>query len=278
MKISVGYILLTLALFACQEAPTPPVAVDPAGVIDHTEFADLALERAVREALSQPRGPLSADRLGEIETLSVAQRNIVDLAGIERLTGLRRMDLGANRISDVTPLSVLSDVQQLDLSDNDIRDIGPLSQLQGLNALSLSDNEIVDIEALRPLRQLTHLNLQNNAIVDIGPLASLRRLRLINLDNNQIRDIEPLSALRLLTDLQLSGNPLADIDAIESLERRGVQVHYYMPFESPFDAALEEDIRAHPGGLKGPSPTTCWRPCPFSTRRGLFSRSAVLIV
>lgn len=252
MKIPVRCIAIVLVLAACQEAPTPPVAVDPAGVIDHTEFADLALERAVREVLEQPRGPLSADQLGSVETLAAAQREIVNLDGIERLTGLRRVDLGANSISDVTPLAVLSGVQRLDLSDNEIRDLGPLSQLLQLNVLSLSRNEIVDIEPLRALRQLTHLDLQDNAIVDINPLASLRRLRLINLDNNRIRDIEPLSGLRLLTDLELSGNPLADVGAIESLERRGVQVHYYVPFESPFDAALEEDIRAHLSGLKGP--------------------------
>ncbi len=253
-------LLLLLLSTACQDAPTPPTAADPADLIDHTAFADFGLEKAVRAVLAKPRGELLAEELEALETLDAVQLNIQSLEGIERLSGLRRLTLGANRLATsaeasletLTPLSSLTALQFLDLSDNQISRLDDLDPLTRLTALDLSGNAITNVQPLRKLDQLTHLDLKNNAIIDIEPLADLRRLRLLNLDNNEVRDITPLMGLRLLGSLELSGNPLTDLDALKTFERRGVQVNYFVPFVSPFDAAIEEDIRGHLDNLKGP--------------------------
>ncbi|MFT5088400.1 MAG: Leucine-rich repeat (LRR) protein, partial [Planctomycetota bacterium] len=238
--------------FACQDAPTPPTATDVTILIDHTTFADQGLEKAVRAALEKPRGELALDELLALETLDASQRDIQTLEGIERLGGLRSLRLGANQLEILTPLASLTELQFLDLSDNAISDFAAIASLTSLTTLDLSANAITNLELLGQLQQLAYLDLKNNAISDIDALADLRRLRLLSLDNNLVRDIEPLMGLRLLTDLELSGNPIDDIDALETLERRGVQVHYYVPFENPFELALEEDIRAHLNDIKGP--------------------------
>lgn len=251
MKLWFIFALLFL-LTACQDAPIPPTATDPTSLVDHTTFADLGLELAVRSALAKPRGELAADELLSLETLDASQRGIRSLEGIERLGALRSLRLGANELEQLAPLAALAELQFLDLSDNAISDVSAIVHLARLTSLDLSTNSIESIDSLASLQQLTHLDLKNNAIVDLAPLAALRRLRLLNLDNNGVRDIAPLMGLRLLSDLELSGNPLDDVDALETLELRGVQVHYYVPFENPFGPALEEDIRAHLGDIKGP--------------------------
>jgi len=61
-----------------------------------------------------------------------------------------------------------------------------------------------------------------------------------------------LMGLRLLRDLELSGNPLLDLSEVEALAKRGVQVHYYVPFENPFDIVIEEAIRKELNDIRGP--------------------------
>ncbi len=248
-------LLLAALLWGCgtdQTAP-PPAPISSLGdLVEHTTFADEGLERAVRFALNQPRGPLTDDVLDDIDTLDASQHAIGDLSGIGRLTALRSLTLGANALADLAQLSDLDALQFLDLSDNQIQDLAPLTGLNRLSALDLSGNQVADLQPLAGLGQLTYLDLDDNLIRDIAPLAALRRLRLLNLDNNLVRDITALMGLRLLRDLELSGNPLDDLDDIANLNDRGVQVRYFVPFENPFDEVIEAAVRKELGNIKGP--------------------------
>tara|TARA_B100001250_G_C19817566_1_gene799637 strand:- start:22998 stop:24350 length:1353 start_codon:yes stop_codon:yes gene_type:complete len=246
---------LTIANFiflACQEAPTPPTGVTSESLFDHTTFADASLEFAVRDLLDQKQGVLLQEDLSQIEIFNGTELSIEDLRGIEQMSGLRRLNLGANFISNITPLASLEKLQHLDLSDNIVSSLDALSELNRLYSLDISSNQLDEIESLHGLSLLTYLNLRDNQVQDLAPLSDLRRLRLISLDNNKVNTLEPLRGLRLLTDLELSGNPLDDLRQLNIFEDRGVRVHYYEPYENPFDPALEEDIRRALGRVKGP--------------------------
>ena len=164
-------LLLAALLWGCgtdQTAP-PPAPISSLGdLVEHTTFADEGLERAVRFALNQPRGPLTDDVLDDIDTLDASQHAIGDLSGIGRLTALRSLTLGANALADLAPLSDLDALQFLDLSDNQIQDLAPLTGLNRLSALDLSGNQVADLQPLAGLGQLTHLDLDDNLIREIG--------------------------------------------------------------------------------------------------------------
>lgn len=219
--------------------------------IEHSSFVDAGLERKVRFALERPRGELSEELLLSLQELDAVQGEVGDLEGIDRLANLRRLVLGGNRIRDIRPLTALVRLQFLDLSDNQIEEISALGELGRLHALNLSGNQVGDLSPLADLGRLTHLNIDGNAVEDLSPLASLRRLVLFDADDNRIGDLSPLFGLRLLRSVELSGNPLEDLDALKRLERQGVSVTFYVPFTSPFDPALEEEIREALGGQKG---------------------------
>ena len=109
-------------------------------------FADANLERAVRQALNRPRGPLTTAELASLTHLEANDLNIESLAGLEHCTGLQTLKLQGNQITDVGPLAGLTNLQELSLWGNQIADVSPLTGNFGLD-LTSSNPDIADIEA-----------------------------------------------------------------------------------------------------------------------------------
>ena len=68
--------------------------------------------------------------IDELTRLTATRKEIADLTGLEKATGLERLDLGDNAIVTLTPLQNLRELTTLDLADNDIEDAH--APLQGL--------------------------------------------------------------------------------------------------------------------------------------------------
>jgi internalin A len=231
---------------ACQSDPHPlEPEPDISVLIDHTTFADFALERAVRQALSHERGPLAEDELLSLKTLDLSPYAPGSLDGIERLQNVHRLRLKDSQLTSaaLSSLAKLAQLDTLDLSNNRIGDLAPLSSLTNLRLLVLSQNSIRDLSPLTPLTQLQTLDFDNNFVSDLAPLRSLRSLRQLNFDNNLVRDIAPLTSLPLLQRIELSGNPL-ERSSFAVLRQRGVEVTYYTQALTISDERLEEGIRS----------------------------------
>ena len=116
---------------------------------------DATLATAVREALGlAPHAPIPQKELRKLEKLVAIQKDIKDLIGLEKASGLTDLTLESNRIRDITPLSGLTRITTLELAGNKIRDITPLTQLTQLTRLYLSNNQVSDITPLANLTQL----------------------------------------------------------------------------------------------------------------------------
>ena len=134
-------------------------------------FADLNLEMAVREALKNHEGSITADDMARLIELNTAARGITDLSGLEYAVNLQSLDLGQNQISDISPLAKLANLEKLALWDNHINDIAPLAHLVNLKELDLSSNNISDISSpLADLKGLEVLGLGDNSLGDISSL------------------------------------------------------------------------------------------------------------
>ena len=193
-------------------------------------FADAGLEAAVRQAAGRESGDIFSTDVESLTELVASERNITDLAGLERLVSLTILDLSANQVSDLTPLAGLDRLVVLDLSENQISDLGPLSGLERLIDLQLSVNRVADLSPLAGLAQLIDLDLSGNRISDLSPLAGLGRLAELDLDSNEISDVEPLLALERLETVDLQFNPpfKAEVYAeqIPALITKGVRVDF----------------------------------------------------
>jgi len=139
-------------------------------------FADPNLEMAVRAALKNHEGSITADDMTRLIELNAAARGITDLSGLEYAVNLQSLDLGENQISDISPLADLTALRVLHLEINLIQDISPLATLGHLRELDLSGNRIWYIYPLANLTDLVSLNLTHNWPHDSASWSSERSL------------------------------------------------------------------------------------------------------
>jgi hypothetical protein len=125
-------------------------------------FADGNLKSAV-ESWMGLNNPTIGDML-DLTYLSVINRNIYNLTGLEYAANLEELYLSNNHISNLSPLSGLTNLTILELYGNQINDVSPLTGLTNLDCLYLSYNRISDISSLAGLTQLLYLDLQKNPL------------------------------------------------------------------------------------------------------------------
>ncbi|WP_448523986.1 leucine-rich repeat domain-containing protein [Pseudothermotoga sp.] len=215
---------------------SPTVSVTVGDPKQPVTFVDLNLEKAVRSALKiSSDQPITRADMARLTNLSVRNKSIQNLSGLECAINLKELRLNNNQISDLCPLSTLTNLKWLYMDNNQISDILPLANLFNLHTLSLSNNRISDIQPLSNLTNMEWLDLSNNQIGDISPLASLTNLKWLILNNNQISDISALvnnAGLGKGEMVELRDNPLdlspgsGDMQNIEALRNRGVIVRY----------------------------------------------------
>ena len=178
------------------------------------EIADPGLRRAVRRSVDG-LWPLLAEEMARILAIRGRNEGIVNLAGIEFATGVRRLDFSRNAIVDLAPLADLP-LRHLYLDDNVIKDVTPLAGLVRAETFRTAEDGRVDVTA-----RLRVLTLRDNMIEDIGPFAELgtswggkegHGLRLLALDGNRISDLSPLP--KQLFRLYLDDNLISDIGAL----------------------------------------------------------------
>lgn len=98
--------------------------------------------------------------------LDLSDFEINDLSGIEHCANLTGLNLSTNRIAGIGRLSGLRRLEFLYISDNEIEDIGALRDLIRLVELDISFNSISDISVLLELNNLKYVNLINNPVSD----------------------------------------------------------------------------------------------------------------
>ena len=155
----------------------------------------------------------------EITGLDCSSKNISDLSGIEKLTGLSDyLYLGNNTISNLNPLATLTNVVNLDLRNNSISDVTPLASLPNLRSFSVGGNNISDFGQFSTFKALSSLGLSNSGISDVSVISSaVPDVQTLFLDNNNISDLTPFSKFTWLSSLTLSNNNLSDISQLSSL-------------------------------------------------------------
>ena len=161
---------------------------------------DAKLAAILRRAFNlNPNQDIPRNLLLNISSLSLVDKEIRDLTGLEHATNLQRIVLGSNQVSDIRPLFGLTKLTHLYLDSNRISDIGSLSGLTNLQILDVRDNRISDIGSLSGLTNLQILDISFNRISDLTPLSQLTNLTWLSVGKNPITDLRPLSNLVNLT-------------------------------------------------------------------------------
>ena len=218
-------------------------------------FSDPNIEQTVREEIGKPVGDIYNADLMDLTELSIRDKGVSNLSGLERCTNLSKLILNQNNISDLSPLSSLAKLETLMMPGNQISDITPLTSLESLKNLVLSQNQLRDLTPLTELKNLTSLAMESNNISDISVLSDMPWLTHVMLDDNNISDITPLEGMDNLTSLTMMMNQVEDLSPLSGkTELRTL----YMSFNritdiSPLEGML--NLEALSVNAKGDGPT-----------------------
>ena len=189
-------------------------------------FADVNLDRTVREAVGKRTGYLYNTDLAGLSVLASNGAGIRRLNGLEFCTDLSSVFLWFEPVEDVGPLSMLPKLEYLDLLGCRVADIGPLVGLPKLTRLGLADLSHPDGLDISPLAdptfdRLIFLNLDGCGLEtrDLEPLsgkrnpATLSHIEALWLRRNNLTDLQPLldnPHLGPHVTVKLDDNPLTD--------------------------------------------------------------------
>ena len=181
---------------------------------------DENLRTAIRKKLNiTDDAELTQARMTDFSSLTVNNKRINDITGLEYATNLKKLDLRKNRISDIAPLAGLTELTELKIGENNISDITALAGLTKLTHVGLAENQISDITALGNLTKLKEVWLRENNVSSITVLANLTQLTRLSLENNEVSGITALGNLTKLIYLNLKDNEVSNITALANLTK-----------------------------------------------------------
>lgn len=148
--------------------------------------------------------------------------DVENLAGIEKLTNLKELEIYSDNVSDFTPLSKLKNLESLHVtSRGTAKNIDSITSLKKLKTLSLSSMDDEDLSFIGNMTNLKELDLyyvNSSFKKSIGRLTGLKSLSLNEIDSGYSYDTSFLPKLTSLESIHLFGNRI-DITGISKLKK-----------------------------------------------------------
>ncbi len=177
------------------DSATAAVRVFPATTVT---FADAVLERAVRDKLAIPTGPIALVKLAQLKDLDVTNGVVQSLYGLRQAAGL----------------------EVLRVRTSGLRDLRDLEGLTSLRSLSITQaGNAPGLEALRTLTGLESLLLPSSRIAGPLPLGAPDRLATLSLGFVAGPSLQWLAGHGGLTNLTLRGVEATNLDPLGTLSR-----------------------------------------------------------
>lgn len=166
---------------------------------------------------------LSTDNLQAIfscpnlDVLILSNSALSNISGLERLTGLRVLDLTGNSISNMGPVAQMTTLDELYLGHNALTSLPDLRSLSSLRVLDLSYNALDGVGALSSCPTLERVNVSHNKLVSVKPLGALPSLVFLDASYNGVLDAGALSACTKLETFLMTDNKLTSIDFLKNI-------------------------------------------------------------
>ena len=219
------------------------------GVVQEVEFADKAVEAALRNQLEVSESdviytndlwdltfftvPEGAKDLSDLQHLifleELAMTNVPSdqlpiIASLSNLTYLQISDTSVSS-ADLRTIGALHKLESLTLSNCELATTAGLEQLKNLTYLDLSNNTIRNIDALMSMTELQELYMAHNALTDLTSLTGLKKLTKLDVSYNSIKSLLPLYNVTGLQELNISNNQIlevANVDKLSALKKLDV--------------------------------------------------------
>lgn len=133
--------------------------------------------------------PEMLHQLIKIDTVNISGHSEIDnLAPLEKLLVLRKLNCSNTSITDLSPLAAQTSLEELNFSNTLVSDLSPLRQLDNLTSVNGSRTRVASIAAFENFLELEKLYFDNTNIKNIGVINSLPSFKAGYFDNTQVTD------------------------------------------------------------------------------------------
>ena len=175
--------------------------------INTTNFPDKNFRSYVSSNFDKDsNGKLSADEIKKATYVSLYNKSVSSLKGIEYLTGLTSISAGSNELTSVD-FSKNTKLKTISLGSNKIKSIN-LTKNTALEGVYLGNNQLTALDISKNTK-LQELRASDNKIAKIT-FGKNTALKSINLDNNLLTSIN-LSSLTNLEKFDASSNKITSV-------------------------------------------------------------------
>ena len=190
-----------LAALMAIEYPEEAAAISGGpGIADASAIVWEAVARAVRK----PVDDLTDEHFRTVTSLDLDGTDLTDLAPLQDLTALQRLQLHNTSVTDLTPLRGLTNLRRLTLINTRVSKIYALHGLTEMRELYLNGTQVGDIAPLDDMRAHEYLELSHTPVEDLRPLqGASTALQWLNIAGTQVIDISPLQKMTALQELHL---------------------------------------------------------------------------
>lgn len=159
------------------------------------------------------------DSISQITEIELADKNIYNIKGIEKLSALTKINLEKNNITDITPIENLDNITELKLNDN--KNLGNnisqvLANKKSIKMLNLSSTGLLNIDFISSLTSLEELEIANGSFNNLNAIINLKNIKKLNISGNQsIRSIQEILYLKQLESLNISNTGINSLELDE---------------------------------------------------------------
>lgn len=189
------------------------------GVIKEVEFADPAMEAAIREILNVADSTiLYTNDLWSITEFTVPE-DAADYSDLLYLPYLQKLNISGGITEQLSYVSELTNLTKLTVTNTqvDVELLQAISTFPGLTELTMTGCGITSITDLENARSLKSLDLTDNTIRNISPISLMQNLETLHLGHNAVTDVSALSVLANLTVLDISYNSVTTMNPVAGL-------------------------------------------------------------
>lgn len=189
------------------------------GIISEVNFADSAIEEAVRSILNvSSNKTLYTNDLWNVTEFTVPS-NAATLEDLKHFLFLQKLTITDNTAGDLSFISGLTNLKELYITNTVVTPevVLLIGSFANLEKLTLNGCRLSTISGLENCINLTKLDLRNNTLRNITSLSKLNNLQELNMQHNALNDLSELSALSNLTLLDVSYNSLKTLSPITSI-------------------------------------------------------------
>ena len=158
-------------------------------------------------------------QMEQLESLSLANNNISVLPdNLCNMDNLLYLNLSGNRLVDIAGLNGLINLIKLDISANKLSKRIYMNNMPKLQNLNLSNNAFVEMDTLGELPQLEELDISDNYLSDLAFLEQYPRLKEIDLSYNEFGSLDGILKCNELEYLNIQGTKITDVTYLQELE------------------------------------------------------------